>query len=186
MTQGEPDELEKIAQLAVKRGYWDARAALEGVAQARAHTTGPQKVFLKRLLERRCGLTYDELARLEKEALAPPATLSTPKPLPRLGAGKPAPAVDQSLASSEVVIPRAPEKPAPAPPPPTVETYTPPPRQEEIIATAKKLPKLGSDPKKDPPPSQSPAGTEIVTPKPLPRLGTPKRPKPEDEVPPSP
>src|SRR4051812_19404695 len=106
MSAGEPDELEKIADLAVKRGYWDARKALEGVAMARLHTTGPQKLSLRRLLERRCGPTYDELARLEKEALAPPVSTTPSRPLPRLGTAKPASTVNESLASADVVIPR--------------------------------------------------------------------------------
>jgi len=149
MTTGEPDELEKIAQLAVKRGYWDARAAEEGVAMARLHTTGPQKLFLRRLIERKCGLTYDELARLEKDALAPPVIQTPSRPLPRLGAPKPAKPVPDDMASSEIKIPHAAES-APAPAPPQQgETYTPPPRQEEIRTTTKKLPRLNFPKKPD-------------------------------------
>jgi hypothetical protein len=178
----EPDELEKIAQLAVTRGYWDARAAENGVKQARLHTTGPQKLFLRKLLERTCGLTYDELSRLEKDALAPPVSQTPGKPLPRLGSAKPASAVHETMASSEVVIPRAPEK-KDAPAPPAAETYVAPPREEQIITSSKKLPRLGGEPRKETP-AGSQSGGEIVTPRPLPRLGTPKK-KPEEEQPPS-
>jgi hypothetical protein len=180
MTAGEPDELDKIANLAVQRGYWDARAALEGVAIARKHTAGPQKIFLRKLLERTCGLTYDELARLEKDALAAPVSQTPSKPLPRLGSAKPASNVDQSLASADVVIPRAPEPAAPPPAPAPVETYTPPPRQEEIITTVKKLPKL--DEKKSESKADEGGQQIVMTPKPLPRLNAPKK-KPEEPPP---
>lgn len=154
MSTGEPDELEKIAQLAVQRGYWDARAALEGVAMARLHTSGPQKTFLKKLLERTRGLTYDELARLEKDALAPPVSQTPSKPLPRLGSAKPASSVKEALASPEVVIPPAPKPAAPPAPPPPAETYTPPSREQTIV-TPKPLPRLNA-PKK--PPAEPPPG----------------------------
>jgi hypothetical protein len=189
MPDGDLEDVEKIAQLAVKRGYWDARAALEGVGQARAHKGGgTPRQFLKKLLERTCGLTYDELARLEKDALAPPVYQTPSKPLPRLGAGKPASNVQESLASAEVVIPQ-PMPSAPAAPQPQAETYTAPPRDEEIITSAKKLPKLG-EPRKDASASGSGDGQIYsATPKPLPRLNAPKKktdaikidePKPEE------
>jgi hypothetical protein len=156
-------ELEKIANHAVKLGYWDARAALEGVAMARLHTTGPQRLFLRKLLERKCGLTYDELSRLEKDALAPPVSQTPSRPLPRLGAARPAsesanPALGapQQLSPPTRKLPKLDMK-APAP---------------EVITS--------EEPNTDtslPPP---PAGGESLTPKrALPRLGTPKRPPEE-------
>lgn len=178
MATDEPDDLDKIAQLAVKRGYWDARQALEGAGQARAHTGGPQKLFLRRLLERTCGLTYDELARLEKDALAVPLFQTPSKPLPRLGSGKPASTVNEALASPEVVIPRPAESSAPPPPQPQAATYTPPPREEQIISSAKKLPKLGEQKEANAPPPAEDRGS-TMTPRALPRLNAPKK-KPEE------
>src|SRR5262245_46988473 len=123
------DDLEKIAQLAVKRGLLDAKAALEGVAHARTQKPELQKQALRRLIEMRAGLTYDELSRLEKEALAAPVSQTPSKPLPRLGSGKPASSVQESLASADVVIPTQKPSSAPAQPQPQAETYTPPPRE---------------------------------------------------------
>ena len=175
MADGELDDVEKIAQLAVKRGYWDARAALEGVGQARAHKGGgTPKQFLKKLLERTVGLTYDELARLEKEALAAPVSQTPSRPLPRLGSGKPASSVQEALASNDVVIPQ-PKPSAPAAPQPQAETYTAPPREEEILTSSKKLPRLGESKKDAPAPSGGEQQIYQGTPKPLPRLGTPKK-----------
>jgi hypothetical protein len=91
----EPDDLEKIARKAVERGYMEDRAAREAVAMTRVHIqqTPVQdggRLFFRKLLERTCGLTYDELARLEKEALAPPVAATPGKPLPSIGTGRPA------------------------------------------------------------------------------------------------
>src|SRR5579871_5677438 len=139
MAEEEPDELEKIAQLAFKRGYWDQRAALEGAAMARLHHEGPRQ-FLKRLLERKCGLTYDELARLEKEALAPPPPPPPSKPLPKLGLGKPpssqenpAVAAPQEIVT-EAKIPRL-DDPKP---------QAPPAEREQQQVSKKPLPKLNA------------------------------------------
>ena len=58
-----------------------------------------------------------------------------------------------------------------------------PPREDHIITSPKKLPKL-DEPRKEAAPSPQPSsGGEIVTPKPLPRLNAPKK-KP-DEPPPA-
>jgi hypothetical protein len=173
MAEGEPDDLEKIARLAIQRRYWDEKTATFALGQARAAAPNLQKQTLKRAIERVAGLTYDELARLEKEALAPPVSQTPSKPLPRLGSAKPASEVNESLASTDVVIPR--KESAPLPPPPQAETYTPPPREAEIITSAKKLPSLTekSDKAEKTPPSDT--GLIAGTPKPLPRLNAPKK-----------
>jgi len=101
--------------------------------------------------------------------------------LPRLGAAKPASNVNESLASADVVIPRAESAPREAPAPqPQAETYTAPPREEQIIA--KKIPKLDEQ-KTEPRKESAPSGGEYVTPKPLPRLNAPKK-KAEESPPP--
>jgi hypothetical protein len=161
-------ELEKIANHAVTLGYWDARAALEGVAMARLHTTGPQRQFLRKLLERKCGLTYDELSRLEKDALAPPVSQTPSRPLPRLGVARPAsesanPALGapQELAAPTRKLPKLGLQ---APPPEAIVV-----EEQKPVDTSLPLP---------------PAGDESLTPKrALPRLGTPKRPPAPEEPP---
>ncbi len=153
------DELEKIARRAVARGYWDERAALEAVAMAKLHLEGP-RAFLRKLLERKCGLTYDEVSNLEREALAPPPAQTPSRPLPRLGAARP----PSEAASPALGAP------------------------QEIVTSSKPIPKL--DEKKPAAPAQPSApsapmtaGGEILTPKkPLPRLNAPR--KRPDEPPP--
>jgi hypothetical protein len=177
----EPDELEKIAQLAVQRGYWDTKAAREGVAMARNHTpsagsTQPlplaQRTFLRKLIERTCGLTYDELARLEKDALAAQPTNTPSKPLPRLGAAKPAQEVTEVTSEASAAPPQT--------------------GREEILTPQKKLPRLGAQGAQEvtevtsepAPPPPAPLGREeVITPtKKLPRLNAPKK-KPEEPPP---
>jgi hypothetical protein len=152
MTDGAPeteDDLDKIALLAWKRGYWDERAAREGAAMARLHHEGP-RTFLKKLLERKCGVTYDEVARLEKDALAPPPLATPSKPLPRLGIGKPA-SSDQNPALG------APQE----------------------IVTEARIPKLDDKaPATQAPPPPPPPENEKPT-RPLPRLNAPRKPKPD-------
>ncbi len=182
----EPDELEKIAQLAVQRGYWDEKAAREGVATARHHTPAAgsmqplqaaQRTFLRKLIERTCGLTYDELARLEKDALAPPQASNTPsKPLPRLGAAKPAQEVTEVTSEAS---------PPPAPPTSREETMTPQKKLPRFASArpAQEVTEVTSEASPPPPP---PPGSrdEIITPtKKLPRLNAPKK-KPDDPPPP--
>ncbi len=183
MSTPEPDELEKIAQLAVQRGYWDQKAAMEGVATARHHTPAAgsmqppqaaQRTFLRKLIERTCGLTYDELARLEKDALAPPQANTPSKPLPRLGSGRPAQEVTE--VTSETSAP-------PAPPTSREETMTP---QKKLpkFSTAKPAQEATEVTSEASPPPAPPSGRdEIITPtKKLPRLNAPKK-KPEDPPP---
>lgn len=76
------DEVAKIARFAAGRGHWSERSARDMAAQARLHHASP-RAFLRKLLEIKGGLTYDEIARLEKEALAPPPPAPTGKPLPK-------------------------------------------------------------------------------------------------------
>lgn len=172
------DEVAKIARLATARGYWDARAALEGAAMARLHAAGP-RVFLKKLLERKCGLTYDEVARLEKDALAPPVATTPSKPLPRLGVGakaEPAGAAVDAVPESRHVVSdgKLPSLDAARP----AVTASP---EVSPIVPGPKLPSLDT-PRAAPRPEPADRGETLTPKKPLPRLNAPRR-KPTEEPP---
>lgn len=86
-TAAERATLEKIAAHAAAKGLLAEREARSAAGQAMLHH-GDRRAFLRKLIERKAGLTTDEAKRVETEALAPPPPPPSQKPLPNLKAPK--------------------------------------------------------------------------------------------------
>lgn len=173
------DDVARIARHAAKRGFWSERSARDMAAQARLHATSP-RTFLRKMLEIKGGLTYDEISRLEKEALAPPAPPPPSKPLPRAfdGSGAPVAAPEIQAVTEARVLP----KPFEAGPAPTSA-----PTVEPMATPSRSIPRmLGKSSGAAPalPSTTPPEGTVLK--KKLPSLGAKRPSSPANEAVPPP
>jgi hypothetical protein len=190
------DDLLKIARYAAKKGLMSERSAVDMAAQARLHQgTGGPRGFLRKLLEIKGGLTYDEIARLEKEALAPPPPPPLTKRLPKLDEGGtggstfrgPEPVTistpSRSLprpfdAKKSDATPIVVSNETPAPQEPPAEPAPSPP----VATPSRALPRLSAKTSGESPALTPDEGT-IIEKKKLPSLGTKRIARPPEEKP---